>query len=142
MKTPANTWPVVYAVVEERKRQEGLKAAGKFSATCADAELSDADCFSVLAEEVGEAADELLALLLTVKLGRVGHTVNEAIQRPRDPRKLHTELVQVAAVAVAWCERLSAEIAALDEQAAQDMRDLVLMGERPPADYDFEPESV
>ena len=77
----------------ERQKQEGYKAAGRFAHTCADPELSDMDCLAILIEEVGEAAT---AILHKQKIGSV-----------TDPEQdLRKELIQVAAVAVAWIERL------------------------------------
>lgn len=80
------------AIRKERARQEQLKAQGKFANTCADAGISNAERFMVLAEEFGE----------------VGHELNEAIGEGRilNMTKLRTELVQVAAVCVAWCEAI------------------------------------
>jgi hypothetical protein len=74
------------SVLAERHRQERLKAAGKFSHTCADNELSDDACCRVLGEEFGE--------------------VCRALNDGEDPSALRAELIQVAAVAVAWVERI------------------------------------
>lgn len=82
--TPANLEALI-AVLTERKRQERLKAAGKFSHTCADSELSDDVCCRVLGEEFGE----------------VCRAINDG-----DLENLREELIQVAAVAVAWVERI------------------------------------
>lgn len=81
-------------VFEERTRQICLKLAGKFKYGCEDDELDDFKCYSILGEEFGE----------------VGHEVNESINRPVDLQKLHDELIQVAAVAVAWSERVKRQI--------------------------------
>jgi NTP pyrophosphatase (non-canonical NTP hydrolase) len=92
MSEPTAT--VLKHVKRERDRQEELKRKGKFAFTCADPEMSNPERFLVLAEEFGE----------------VGHELNEAIGgRALDVAKLRTELVQVAAVCVAWCEALDAE---------------------------------
>lgn len=78
-------------IVEELSRQKSLKQAGKFAYTCADLEMNHLERFAVLGEEFGEAA----------------HEVNEGNGgRPIDEKKLRTELVQVAAVCVAWIEAL------------------------------------
>lgn len=77
----------------ERHRQERLKATGKFKHTCADPEMPDSVALSVLVEEVGEVARE----------------VNDAYSdsMPLAHRTdLREELIQVAAVAVAWAEKL------------------------------------
>lgn len=69
----------------ERARQEQLKAEGKFAATCAD-DIPAGAKLAVLVEEVGEVARAICE---------------------RDPEAMREELVQVAAVAVAWVEALS-----------------------------------
>ena len=88
---------VLDLVASERGRQELLKSEGKFAHSCADDEMSHAEALTVLAEEVGEAA----------------HEVNEGIGgRYIDKRRLLKELIQVAAVAVAWSEKVKREIEA------------------------------
>jgi NTP pyrophosphatase (non-canonical NTP hydrolase) len=74
----------------ERARQDMLKAEGRFEFTCADPESSDWYALAVLTEEVGEAARAVLG-----KHGKV-----------LDGGDLRKELIQVAAVAVAWIEGL------------------------------------
>ena len=80
------------AVRAERRRQETLKAEGRFRYTCADVEMTDDERMCVLVEEVGEAAR---AVLEKRRLANDTHG-----------KELRTELVQVAAVAVAWIEAL------------------------------------
>ena len=70
----------------ERARQEQLKQSGKFAATCADDTLSAGQKLAILVEEVGEVARAIC---------------------DRDPEHMREELIQVAAVAVAWVEALS-----------------------------------
>jgi NTP pyrophosphatase (non-canonical NTP hydrolase) len=72
------------AIFEERRRQEFLKSQGKFPWTCADAAPASMK-LAVLAEEFGEVAKEVC-----------------------DQRwdLLRDELVQVAAVCVAWLESM------------------------------------
>jgi NTP pyrophosphatase (non-canonical NTP hydrolase) len=72
----------IAAIRVERMRQERLKAAGKFAATPAD-DIPDTDRLPMLVEEVGEVARALC-----------------------DGTNLREELVQVAAVALAWVEAL------------------------------------
>ncbi len=86
-------WAPMHAVLHdvgmERFRQERLRIAGKFSATCADpTAMTNAERFAVLGEEFGEVAREV-----------VEHG---------DDGVLRDELVQVAAVAVAWIEAIDA----------------------------------
>ncbi len=74
------------SVILERVRQERLKDSGKFQHTCADPEMTDAERSLVLLEEVGEVARALLDA--------------------EGAAALREELVQVAAVAVAWIEAI------------------------------------
>lgn len=78
-------------VFEERTRQEQLVQAGKFDWTCADPNQPDVAKLPVLVEEVGEVARCLC----------------DMAKDPEWREKLREELVQVAAVAVAWVEALS-----------------------------------
>jgi len=83
---------ILAAVSLERDRQERLKSEGKFPWTCDALGPSPEAKLAVLNEEVGEVA-------------------NHVVERLIDPRrfdraKLQEELIQVAAVAVAWAESL------------------------------------
>ena len=83
----------------ERLRQEQLKAEGRFKHTCADPEMNHVECLAVLVEEVGEVARAALELG-----GLVSDKHRDKVECELD---LYKELIQVAAVAVAWAERLS-----------------------------------
>jgi NTP pyrophosphatase (non-canonical NTP hydrolase) len=83
---------VAMEIIAERERQGELKAAGRFKYTCADPELSSGEKLAVLAEEVGEVARALLEAS-----GEVSDVHGQ---------KLRDELIQVAAVAMAWAEGL------------------------------------
>jgi hypothetical protein len=72
----------IAALRVERMRQERLKAAGKFAYTPAD-DIPDTDRLPMLVEEVGEVARAMC-----------------------DGVGLYPELVQVAALALAWLEYL------------------------------------
>lgn len=76
----------------ERRRQDELKAQGRFAYTCADSEMSNPERLTVLGEEFGE----------------VCHEVNEGIGSGRAVNilKLRKELIQTAAVCMAWVEAL------------------------------------
>lgn len=79
------------AICMERARQETLRRQGKFDATCATtgkAQMSEFKCYTVLGEEFGE----------------VGRALLEHGAIASDP--LIAELIQTAAVCVAWLERL------------------------------------
>ncbi len=90
------TVAILDMVATERGRQELLKSQGKFEYSCADKGITHAECCTALAEEAGEVA----------------HEVNEGIGKDRyiDKRRLLKELIETAAVAVAWAEKTHAEI--------------------------------
>lgn len=83
MTYPGDTSLVLSDVALERDRQEQLLAAMKFDWTCADLDVSDDEKLRVLVEEVGEVARAI-----------------------HEKSNLREELIQVAAVCVAWCECL------------------------------------
>lgn len=75
-------------IARERERQQKLKKSGQLPWTCADQKPSDGNKLSVMAKQVGDLATEVL--------------VNEDDHRA----SVRAELVQVAAVAVAWIESI------------------------------------
>ncbi len=78
-------------VLDELTRSERLQEQGKFPKSIGM--CNDLEALAVLVEEVGEVA----------------HEVNETIGRSPDAeyvKRLRTELVQVAAMAVGWARRL------------------------------------
>ncbi len=83
----------VRLILKERQRQDQLRDAGRFPFTCADDGLDDAQRLAVLTEEVGEVARCLCERIN-------GNVTLEG------PYQLRNELVQVAAVAMAWIEYL------------------------------------
>lgn len=84
-------------IVAERFRQEALRDAGKFQHTCASPHLSNDRRLVILAEELGEVARAVC------ELGEyVGPT--SAVEYREMHLNLQAELVQVAAVCVAWLE--------------------------------------
>lgn len=103
---------VLAEVAAERARQEERKAAGRFKHTCADPEMNDYERYAVLGEEAGEAVDEHMALKLSSLMGKVAREILTGGERrlARDTvgtvDALRGELLQVAAVAVAWVEAL------------------------------------
>jgi NTP pyrophosphatase (non-canonical NTP hydrolase) len=86
-------------VKNERYQQERLKAEGRFEFTCADSGLTNAEKFTILGEEFGEVAQEVLTQAER-RLARDTVGTREALRK---------ELTQVAAVAVAWVEALLEE---------------------------------
>lgn len=82
LRAPRVSLMALIDVLEERRRQIELRKQGKFVATCAD-DISDLERLPILAEEFGEVARAMCE---------------------RDRTALRTELVQLAAAAVAWIE--------------------------------------
>lgn len=87
---------VLMDVGSERLRQDVLKERGRFEYTCADNGLTSAEKLACLVEEVGEVAQEVLT--------QEGRRI--ACDTIGTREVLRKELVQVAAVAVAWIEGL------------------------------------
>lgn len=97
-RTYDKTELVLNSVHDERRRQEKLKAEGRFRYTCADPEMTDDESYVVLGEEFGEVAKQVLT-----QPGRTGEMSFDTVGTSADLRK---ELIQVAAIAVAWVERI------------------------------------
>lgn len=79
----------------ERARQEWLWKEGKIPSTCASKIVPYSDKFVVLVEEVGEVARAIQAVIAADKWAPEAEIAH-----------LREELVQVAAVAVAWLESM------------------------------------
>lgn len=107
------TGDVLSEVNSERLRQEELKRKGKFLFSCADSGLTDPEKLSILTEEFGEVAKEVTEQVIGVgkiKASRGAATVkSEMIQEQlrNSQKRIREELIQVAAVAIAWVESLS-----------------------------------
>lgn len=86
---------ILIDVGSERRRQDALKAAGRFTFTPADA-ITHGERMLMLTEEVGEVAREALT--------QPGAAITADTEGSR--AGLRAELVQVAAIAVAWIEGL------------------------------------
>jgi hypothetical protein len=101
----------VRRVVHERQRQDELVRQGKFTWNCSFDGPSYADKFAVLGEEVGEVGREVVEHLIAV-----GKYAADPVLKVMPPHReayfkerLRNELVQVAAVCVAWVEALSVD---------------------------------
>ena len=90
------TNPICGAIAVERLRQERLRHAGRFRFTAYTRECPDELRLAMLTEELGEVARVLCE--------RDTLTDDQDLLIAR--RELRTELVQVAAIAVAWVEHL------------------------------------
>lgn len=88
---------MILDVLEERDRQEEMREAGRFKQTCADPAMDPYVAVAVLGEEFGEVARAVLSAEGNANDGG---------------GDLRSELVQVAAVAVAWIEGIDAREAA------------------------------
>lgn len=82
----------------ERERQLALKAEGRFQYTPSDIELYEAEILAMIVEEVGEVARNVLA---RANLVTDGDQTIPALMK---------ELSQVAALSLAWMERLMTEL--------------------------------
>lgn len=92
---------VVQAIVDERARQEKLRMEGKFPYTCSTPNgLTDAEKLGVLSEEFGEVAQHVCHWKIPDN-----YPMNEQ-QVIEYKRHLREELIQVAAVCMAWAEAL------------------------------------
>jgi NTP pyrophosphatase (non-canonical NTP hydrolase) len=111
----------------ERHRQDDLKASGKFLWTCADLGVSEDRKLSVLTEETGEVAKEIVDYGISRDKY---HLENLPFPLYRDIHflsRIRTELIQVAAVCVAWCESIDSVVRTLkqvtDKETPQDKLD-------------------
>lgn len=88
----------VLAIIRERRRQDQLKAEGRFSFTCADDGMGNMERLACVMEEVGEVAAEELTLR---RLTRDRDRGRKSFEEPEELRK---EITQVAALCLAWLE--------------------------------------
>lgn len=83
----------IVLILEERDRQDELKAEGRFKMTLADP-MPDAEKLACILEECGEVARNVLARMQLVNDGST------------DDDELRKEIVQIAALSLAWVESL------------------------------------
>lgn len=88
--------PVLERIWFERLRQKDLFRAGKIGFDCASPVVSDDRKLRALTEELGEVAQEI-------------DQIESGDNKKQARIRLKTELVQVAAVAIAWLEALEKE---------------------------------
>jgi hypothetical protein len=101
---------ILQDVSHERERQEFLRKSGKFTFTCAstDPSVTHEEKLAVLAEEFGEVSKEVVEHIIAVRK-HARMSVPEAIPDYKETiycDKIRKELIQVAAVCVAWIEAL------------------------------------
>jgi hypothetical protein len=105
------TGEVLRAVHHERRRQDALVAKGKFLWNCGDPKVPWSEKIAVLLEEVGEASHEVVEWMIS----RDKYAADPQLKTMPPHRELYfrnrlrTELVQIAAVCVAFAESLTDE---------------------------------
>lgn len=109
---------IIVEIVAERMRQDELVRIGKFTWNCSKAGILNQDKLAVLAEEFGEVAKEV-----TEQIIETCKYIKESLHYPNHRKlarlnALKKELVQVAAVCVAWIESLSDQISQLEAELA------------------------
>jgi hypothetical protein len=110
------------AIVEERLRQEELFETGAHVTHLSNPDTSQASRLAILAEEFGEVAREVVEY----DDGRLRYALDPNLKEMPKHRhayfqgQLRKELIQVAAVCVAWCEAIDMgqEIDRLEAQEA------------------------
>lgn len=109
----ANATRRVLAEVEvERRHQDALVAAGKFSWNCADPRPPWSEKLAVILEEVGEVGREVVEHIIS--RDKYAADPQLKVMPPHREKyfrdRLRTELIQVAACCVAWAESLSDKV--------------------------------
>jgi hypothetical protein len=105
------TGEVLRAVHHERRRQDTLVAQGKFLWNCGDPRVPWSEKLAVLVEEVGEAGREVVEWMISRdKYAADPQLLKMPPHREKYFRdRLRTELIQAAAVCVAFAESLTDE---------------------------------
>jgi 3-methyladenine DNA glycosylase AlkC len=105
------TGEVLRAVHHERRRQDALVKQGKFSWNCGDPRVPWSEKIAVLLEEVGEASREVVEWMIS--RDKYAADPQLKVMPPHREKyfrdRLRTELVQIAAVCVAFAESLADE---------------------------------
>jgi len=108
MDVTDKTFGVLREVYAERKRQDALVKEDKFPWNCAHPKPHWSEKLAVLAEEFGEVGREVTEYLITrdkyLEDKELGSIPDHRVKYYRD--RLRKELIQVAAVCVAWAESL------------------------------------
>jgi hypothetical protein len=100
-QNPSRLASILQEIKHERDRQEQLLRAGRFSYTCANPDIPVGGKLCVLAEEFGEVSK------LACKLYDPQPGDNESALE----LEMRKELIQLAAVAVAWIEAIDSDYA-------------------------------
>jgi hypothetical protein len=91
--TGIRQYGLLQEIVIERERQEILRNEGRFSHTAASATLSPSQRYAIVGEEFGELGGAVLAA--------------EKLATDRTGTSQRKELIQLAAVCLAWLEYLA-----------------------------------
>jgi hypothetical protein len=110
---------ILDAIYQERQRQKELVKQGKFLWDCSTNTRTNSDKLTVLAEEFGEVSKEVCEeMIVRDKQYRERRAAYSEIEKLKALAKAHTadavvraarireELIQVAAVCIAWLEGL------------------------------------
>lgn len=96
-----NTGDVLLEVASERARQEELQRSGRFPWTCARVYAPYSNAPGIHFEQGERIPQPAKLAVLAEEFGEVARAVCEC-----DMKNLREELIQVAAVAVAWAESM------------------------------------
>lgn len=96
-------------VVNERRRQRELKAAGKFKYVPTDPEVTRERHITWITEELGEAATEVNDLTTFLESGESWSATDEANYRER-VKKLRAELIQTITLTWGWIHKIDTEM--------------------------------
>lgn len=108
------TEDVLRDVGVERIRQENLRQSGKFLWSCAAIGVSPDRKLSVLSEEVGEVAKEVVELGITADKYEKEQLVFPLHRKHTHMFRIRKELIEVAAVCVAWVEAIDLWVYAMN----------------------------
>lgn len=109
---------IIVDIVAERVRQDLLVKTGKFAWNCSKIWVPNSEKLAVLNEETGEVSKEVVEQII-----ERDKYIKESLHYPNHRklshlRDLKSELIQVAAVCLAWIEALNEEMTILQAEIA------------------------
>lgn len=133
---------IFHEIHEERMRQESLAEKGRFKFTAANPGLTHAERLPILTEEIGEIARQVLqqpdsGMMPVTHAGNYDwHTAGDAEPDPEagTPQGLRKELLQCAAISVAWIEALDLLAGSTAHAPATETKSSALTEDPPPTD--------
>jgi hypothetical protein len=102
---------IIRDIAVERDRQEALRESGKFLWTCASPDAPIAEKNAVLGEEYGEVCRAVVEIIIARDKDNAGIKASTDEDLRAALTHLRRELIETAAVCVAWCEALDATLA-------------------------------